>query len=968
MFGRFHEFLLKLVLASVLLTFAGSVDAQTVTQEFDKVQINGGETTTLKITLDNTSGPTDLVVAKLKNEIATLDADQSHFRAVYVENSLSFDSCGAAAAWNEQTEDLEYGELTTVLENITVAARSECIIALTYGARIQFPEDYPENPPLVGSPPPLDLDETFQSRVQLDGRSKGGVASVDVINGAPIITEPGTGADAYVTVTEGDTNITTVKATDPEGMAIRYLLPSHNAGVFGIDVASGELVFLQPPEVVGKPVELNIVVQADDGYGGHDIQTINVTVTRSNFPPVITSDGGGETAAITIAQQTTRVTTVKADDQDGDALTYRLSGVDSGAFTIDASNGVLAFRSPPAMDDPQDDDRDNAYEIIVTVDDGFGGSDTQTIIVTLTEENLPPVITREVDDMTTYVWVLEGGTSVTTVKATDPDHDPISYRTSGGMDESLFTINSSTGELRFLSPQPAKTDFYVVRVEAADGKGGTDWQRFAVAVFERGPNMPTLTISGPEKTEGPFVATFTFSKPVSHFTTTDILVDNGTLFDDFTDTGDGTSYTVTINPIDPGRVTVDVPEGVAKALEGCFPNAAADTLIVDYRPDRERTERTQRIVRNFLSRRADLITLAEPDLVERLRGRSLTRRHSVKLNGTEDNNTFAFATGLQQLLATSRTKTTTNVAELRRSILVEQPAIDSPVGHHGEFDIWVEGTWARAADDQSRSDIGLLYVAAEYRIGVEFAIGILGQMDWTDERDKTDGYDASGAGWLIGPYIAARFDETLFFDARIAKGRANNSVSPYGTYSDDFASERMLAKAQLSGQFDFQDSTIAPELTVIYFEEHQKAYVDAHGSRIGDQNVSLGRLTFGPSFFGSFDIGNGLLFKPHLKVKGIWDFDKDDAVDLETGLPIDSSHDLRARADLRMYVASIKGWEFAADGFYDGIGADGFEAYGGSARMTVPLQRLGSKILDRPIEPHDGHEFDRPLPFRLLDQ
>ena len=54
----------------------------------------------------------------------------------------------------------------------------------------------------------------------------------------------------------------------------------------------------------------DVTVTVDDNAGGIDAQAISVTVTDANDTPVITSDGGGATAAINAAENQTAVTTV----------------------------------------------------------------------------------------------------------------------------------------------------------------------------------------------------------------------------------------------------------------------------------------------------------------------------------------------------------------------------------------------------------------------------------------------------------------------------------------------------------------------------------------------------------------------------------------------------------------------------------------------------------------------------------
>lgn len=114
--------------------------------------------------------------------------------------------------------------------------------------------------------------------------------------------------------------------------------------------------------------------------------TFTITVTDVNeFSPVITSDGGGASASVNVAENTTAVTTVTATDADGTAvITYSISGgADAAKFQIGSSSGVLTFVTAPDYETPTDADTDNDYVVVVQASDGTN-TDTQTITVTVT--------------------------------------------------------------------------------------------------------------------------------------------------------------------------------------------------------------------------------------------------------------------------------------------------------------------------------------------------------------------------------------------------------------------------------------------------------------------------------------------------------------------------------------------------------------------------------------------------------
>lgn len=100
--------------------------------------------------------------------------------------------------------------------------------------------------------------------------------------------------------------------------------------------------------------------------------------------PVISSNGGADSAGIGVDENTTGVTTVVASDANpGDAVVYSITGGDDAAlFQINASTGVLTFVNAPDNEAPADTDGDNVYEVVVSAGDG-NSSDQQALSVTV---------------------------------------------------------------------------------------------------------------------------------------------------------------------------------------------------------------------------------------------------------------------------------------------------------------------------------------------------------------------------------------------------------------------------------------------------------------------------------------------------------------------------------------------------------------------------------------------------------
>lgn len=214
------------------------------------------------------------------------------------------------------------------------------------------------------------------------------VITVTNVNDAPVIT-----SDVAPSVAENTTAVTTVMVTDDDGDTPTFSITGVTAddALFSI-TAGGVLTFLAAPDFE-TPGDIdfnniyNIEVTADDGNGGIAVQNIAVTVTDANDAPVFTSS-----AAPSVVENTTAVTTVTATDDDSDTPTFSITGVtaDDALFSITAG-GVLTFLAAPDFETPGDIGTDNVYDIEITADDGNGGTAAQNIAVTVTDVNNTPV-------------------------------------------------------------------------------------------------------------------------------------------------------------------------------------------------------------------------------------------------------------------------------------------------------------------------------------------------------------------------------------------------------------------------------------------------------------------------------------------------------------------------------------------------------------------------------------------------
>lgn len=123
------------------------------------------------------------------------------------------------------------------------------------------------------------------------------------------------------------------------------------------------------------------------GIGLHEVTiTLGAPV---NPLPVITSNGGGDAAAVSVAENSTAVTTVAAtatnDLGQPATVTYAISGgADAAKFAINATTGALTFRAAPDFEAPGDAGGDNVYDVVVAA--SFGSLvDLQSLAVRVTD-------------------------------------------------------------------------------------------------------------------------------------------------------------------------------------------------------------------------------------------------------------------------------------------------------------------------------------------------------------------------------------------------------------------------------------------------------------------------------------------------------------------------------------------------------------------------------------------------------
>ncbi|MCA9049745.1 MAG: cadherin domain-containing protein, partial [Planctomycetaceae bacterium] len=316
--------------------------------------------------------------------------------------------------------------------------------------------------------------------------------------------------EGTLTISAGDSGVSVVSGNGTGSVVFTGSIAAINNLLTG--ASTGTITYLNSSDTPAATTVLTLSVSdggnvgADPGLSGGvadevGIGTTLLNITAINDAPVITSSGAGPTAVITLAENVTPVVTVASTDIDGGTPTYSvIGGADAARFTIDAATGTLSFVAPPDFEAPSDSNGDNVFVVTVQVSDGAGGTDSQTLTITITDVNESGITTIADNDPATNQITENGAIGLTTgitAFADDADGtDTVSYTLlddAGGR----FAIDSVSGVVRSLLTLDAEVaTTHNITVQATSTDGTSTIRTFAIAVndvdeFDVGPVTDT---------------------------------------------------------------------------------------------------------------------------------------------------------------------------------------------------------------------------------------------------------------------------------------------------------------------------------------------------------------------------------------------------------------------------------------------------------------------------------------------
>ena len=203
--------------------------------------------------------------------------------------------------------------------------------------------------------------------------------------------------------------------------------------------------------------------------------TVNISVTPVNDAPEFTSGPD-----LNIEENRTEINGFSATDIDGDTLTYSISGgEDQSFFTIDPDTGALVFIDRPDFENAQDSDANNIYIVEITIDDGNGGSATQTFNIIVTDVVTGITISNaSIDENIEGAVVGDLTAAIDDINAT---HE-YSYSLSGDDADKFEVVDGQLKLKDGVSANYEEKNTYSVLVTATDSGGLSVSQNFSVTI------------------------------------------------------------------------------------------------------------------------------------------------------------------------------------------------------------------------------------------------------------------------------------------------------------------------------------------------------------------------------------------------------------------------------------------------------------------------------------------------------
>lgn len=686
-------------------------------------------------------------------------------------------------------------------------------------------------------------------------------------------------------------------SNDPEGDPLTYSWTQISGPSVVLTTPNSAVAGFTAPPKTGLDQNLAFQLVVDDGIAS-SVPAVTEILVPANI---------GATADAGVDQSVAGGALVLLDasgssDGDGDALTYVWTQLSGPAVALtDGATATPSFTAPVSV---------SAQTLVfeVEVSDGIGTAAIDDVTVDVAA-NLAPAADAGAD-----IGPVDGGLQVQLdgSGSFDPEGAPLTYvwtQTAG----SPVTLNGAdTVAPTFTAPLANGDQTLEFQLIVDDGAQQSPPDIVSVSVRAVG----TITVvqrvaSGQDRS-------FTFTSDINPLNTSLTTYNgvgqvsaNGVIagahsvsLEDLA----GEGYALTDISCNDTDSTVSIANrSIAVAL------SPGENLVCTFTSADTRSA-ASKAIRNFLASRNELVMANQPDMQRRL----------DRLNGIAPTggavNAFGFNlpgsshVPVQLAFNDQGAHASLSLAGLRSNRPGEDHADD-------RLDVWLETEASHVRIDGRKGDFQIAYLGADWLISPNLLIGGLVQYDNLAWKGPLLAGEADGHGWMAGPYLTTRISEDLYADVRAAWGKSTNQVSPLGTWTDNFETDRALYVGSLTGEFSLDGSThLRPTLSVRYMKESQLAYADRYNVRVNGQVVDQGDVSLAPRIYRDVPITTSWTLRPYAEAEAIVSF----------GVPkdLDFGNGTRGRFKVGADLTSENGVRASLGIFEDGTGADNYHSRG----------------------------------------
>lgn len=365
--------------------------------------------------------------------------------------------------------------------------------------------------------------------------------------------------------------------TDPDQDQLTYSWTQPNGQNISLDGANTASPTFTAPEV-GADIPLTFTLTVNDGKGGTDSDSMIVNVKNINKTP--TANAGDDK----IADENTLVTlSGSGTDPDQDALSYSWTQPSGQNIALTGANTASPTFTAPEVQNDTD------YTFTLTVNDGNGGTATDSVKVTVKQVNKAPIANAgsdQVVDENTAVTLNGSGSS-------DPDGDPITYLWTQPQGQNITLTGANTASPTFTTPEVTANTDLTFTLKVSDNHDASANATVKVTVRDankaptanagddQGANENTLVTlygSGIDLDEDPIAYQWTASQGI---TLSDTTVANPTFIAPEVQANTDYTFTLTVSDGRGGTGTDTVKITVIQVNKAPTANAGPDQTVSD---------------------------------------------------------------------------------------------------------------------------------------------------------------------------------------------------------------------------------------------------------------------------------------------------------------------------------------------------------------------------------------------------